>query len=252
MVLARDDVWTPQTFSRDEFASERFHYEPGQHVVFGGPTQQAGKTTLAFDLLKYHATIECPAYVIVSKPRDPVTLQRGTELKFRFVEYWPVEAKVSEMWDGKPRGYVIWPKFGDINKDVQRAHDVSAAALEDLYAKGVKGKPGTIVCDDTVVKSKLLGLDSQMTTHIAMAGAMDLGGWYFVQKPTGSGNASVWAYGNAYHIFLSRDKDRRNRARYDEIGGIDRGQVAEITLRLSPYQFLYLNGAGEMCIVDSK
>jgi hypothetical protein len=81
---------------------------------------------------------------------------------------------------------------------------------------------------------------------------MKLGGWYFVQKPTGSGNAAIWAYGNSYHVFLSRDKDRRNRVRYDEIGGFDRNQVSEITLRLEPYQFLYLNMDGEMCIVDSK
>jgi len=91
-----------------------------------------------------------------------------------------------------------------------------------------------------------------MTTHLAMAGAMKVGGWYFVQKPTGSGNAAVWAYGNSQHIFLSRDKDRRNRIRYDEIGGFDRNQVSEITLRLKPFQFLYLNGDGEMCIVDSR
>lgn len=246
------DTWTPVTFSRDEFARERFNYEPGQHVLFAGPTQQAGKTTLAFDLLAYVATPDFPAHVIVSKPTDPVTRKRGTELGYRFTEYWPVERKVSELVDGRPPGYVIWPKFGDIDNDVERASGVSAAVFRDLYAKGVKGKPAIIIADDTVVKSKLLGLDRYMTTHLAMAGAMDLGGWYFVQKPTNSGNAAIWAYGNSHHIFLSRDKDRRNRARYDEIGGIDRGQVADITLGLRPYQFLYLNGLGEMCIVDSK
>lgn len=251
-MLARDEVWIPETFGRDEFAAERFHYEPGQHVLFAGPTQQAGKTTLAFKLLEYHSSADCPAYVLVSKPSDRVTLEEGTRLGYRFTEYWPVESRVSEMWDGKPRGYVIWPKFGDIDTDAERASAVCASAYRDLYKKGVRGKPGILVSDDTVVKSKLLNLDRYMTTHIAMAGAMKLGGWYFVQKPTGSGNAAIWAYGNAYHIFLSRDKDRRNRARYDEIGGTDRNQVAEITLRLKPFQFLYLNTAGEMCIVDSR
>lgn len=246
------NTWMPVTFPRDEFASTRLEYEPGQHVLFAGPTQQAGKTTLAFKLLEYHATVDSPAHVAVSKPKDPVTLAEGTRLGYRFTQTWPVERKVSEMWDGPPRGYVIWPKFGDIDTDAENASKVTGALMRDLYAKGVKGKPAIMVVDDTVTKSKLMGLDRYMVTHIAMAGAMDLGGWYFVQKPTGSGNAAVWAYGNAYHIFLSRDKDRRNRVRYDEIGGIDRGLVAEITLKLKPFQFLYLNGAGEMCIVDSK
>jgi hypothetical protein len=252
MVLAASDVWTPVTFPRDEFASTRFDYKPGQHVLFAGPTQQAGKTTLAFKLLEYQATPEMPAYVAVSKPHDPVTLREGQRLGFRFVTTWPVERKVQELWDGKPPGYIVWPDFGDIDTDAETAYRVTSTLLRDRYKAGVKNQPGILVMDDTVVKSKLLGLDRYMTTHIAMAGAMKVGGWYFVQKPTGSGNAAIWAYGNAHHIFLSKDKDKRNRARYDEIGGLDRAQVAEMTLRLKPYQFLYLNGDGEMCIVDSK
>jgi hypothetical protein len=245
-------TWTPVTFPRDEFASTRFNYQPGEHVLFAGPSQQAGKTTLAFKLLEYQATPEFPAWVIVSKPKDPVTSREGTRLGFRRVDTWPVERKVQELWDGKPRGYLIWPHFGDIDTDAERASRVSAAVFRDRYAAGVKGDKGIIVADDTVVKSKLLGLDRYMTTHLAMAGAMDVGGWYFVQKPTGSGQAALWSYGNSSHIFLSRDKDRRNRLRYDEIGGVDRGLVGEITQNLKPFQFLYLNGKGEMCIVDSK
>jgi hypothetical protein len=248
--LASTAVWSPPVFSRAEFAQERFDYQDGQHIVYGGPTQRAGKTTLAFQLLEYCANPERPAFVAVSKPKDPVTLREGTRLGYRFVETWPVEHRIQELWQGKPSGYVVWPHFGDIDTDANQAAKVTGALLRDRYAQGVKGKKGILVCDDTVVKSKLLGLDRYMTTHIAMAGAMDLGGWYFVQKPTGSGNAAIWAYGNAYHVFLSRDKDRRNRVRYDEIGGFDRNQVSEITLKLRPFQFLYLNMNGEMCIVD--
>jgi len=251
-VTTQTATWLPVTFPRDEFASTRFDYKPGEHVVFAGPSQQAGKTTLSFKLLEYQVTPEFPAWVIVSKPKDPVTSREGARLGFRRVDTWPVERKVQELWDGKPRGYLIWPNFGDIDTDAQRASSVSAAVFRDRYAAGVKGDKGIIVADDTVVKSKLLGLDRYMTTHLAMAGAMDVGGWYFVQKPTGSGQAALWSYGNSSHIFLSRDKDRRNRLRYDEIGGVDRGLVGEITQHLKPFQFLYLNGKGEMCIVDSK
>jgi hypothetical protein len=157
------------------------------------------------------------------------------------------------MWDGKPSGYVIWPQFGDIDKDADHASQVTAALLRDRYAAGVKKQKGILVCDDTVVKSKLLGLDRYMTTHLAMAGAMKLGGWYFVQKPTDSGKTSLWAFENCFHRFLSGGStDRRMRDRYDEIGGFDRNQVASILPKLKPYQFLYLNMDGEMCIVDSR
>jgi len=251
--LHPDEVWDPEVIPREEFARDYFDYKPGQHVVFAGPTQRAGKTTLCFQLLEYTATPECPAYIAVSKPRDPVTEREMKRLGYRRVDNWPVEPKVGELFNGKPAGYVVWPQFGDMDNDVERAALVTGKLLRDRYAQGVKGKKGILVCDDTVVKSKLLGLDREMTTHIAMAGAMDVGGWYFVQKPTDSGRAAIWAYGNCEHIFISRDPDARNRARYDEIGGFDAHQVDAISQKLKPFQFLYLKRTGNrMCIVDSK
>jgi hypothetical protein len=80
---------------------------------------------------------------------------------------------------------------------------------------------------------------------------MDLGGWYFVQKPTDSGQASVWAYGNSAHKFISHESDKKNRRRYDEIGGFDTSLVARIAGSLDPYEFLYLNNKREMCIVEA-
>ncbi len=251
--LKAADRWTPEVIGREEFAQFYFWYEPGQHVVFAGPTQMAGKSTLAFKLLEYTATPECPAYIAVSKPRDPVTEKEMKRLHYRLVRTWPVERKLQEMWNGSPPGYVIWPEFGDIDTDVDKAAEVTAALLRDRYKMGIRGKKGILVCDDTVVKSKLLGLDRYMTTHIAMAGAMDVGGWYFVQKPTDSGKAAIWAYGNSEHVFISKDGDRKNRIRYDEIGGFDPHQVEQISLQLKPYQFLYLKRSGaRICIVDSK
>lgn len=252
MPLKQEDVWQLEVIPRDEFASERFIYKPGQHALFAGPTQRAGKTTLAFKLLEYTATPECPAYIAVSKPKDPVTEKEMKRLGYRLVQDWPVEPQFKEFFNGKPSGYVIWPRFGDMDKDVDRAADVTGRLLRDRYTQGVKGKAGILVCDDTVVKSKLLGLDQEMTTHIAMAGAMKVGGWYFVQKPTDSGRAALWSYGNSSHVFISNDPEKRNRVRYDEIGGFDSHQIEEISRKLKPYQFLYLGRPDVACIVDSK
>lgn len=252
--LKEADVWEPETIGRQDFCQSYFDYKAGEHAVFAGPTQSAGKTTLAFQLLEYTATPKLPAYIAVSKPKDKVTEHEGKRLGYRFVKTWPVPARVQDMWaENKPSGFVIWPDFGDIDADVDRAAKVTSDLLKDRYAKGVKDEAGILVMDDTVVKSKLLGLDRYMTTHIAMAGAMKLGGWYFVQKPTGSGDAAIWAYGNSEHIFISRDRDKRNRIRYDQIGGFDSHQVDEISKRLRPYQFLYLKRTGNyICVVDSK
>lgn len=245
-----DGLWV---FTRQEFCSRRFHYKPGQHVVFAGPTQRAGKTTLAFDLLEYTATPQLPAYVAVSKPHDPVSAKRGAELGFRRVESWPVSKRVRDYFNDPPPGYLIWPKFGNIDSDVARCAFVTARLLGDRYTAGVRRKHGILVLDDTMVKSKVMGLDKEMTTIIAMSGAMGLGGWYFVQKPTDSGRAAIWSYGNSEHLFLSKDPDARNRKRYDEIGGVDPHEVERATQRLKPYEFVYLKRTeGFMCVVGAS
>lgn len=238
---------------RDQFASRHFDYKPGHHVVFAGPTQRAGKTTLAFKLLEYVATPELPAYVAVAKPRDPQTEKEGKRLGFRRVSEWPVPPRTREIWEGKPPGYLVWPRFGDMNTDVETASRVTARLMGNVYTSGVKGKQAILVMDDTVVKSKIFGLDKEMTTIIAMGGAMGIGGWFFVQKPTDAGRAALWSYPNSEHLFLSKDPEKRNRIRYNEIGGFDSNRVYDAAQLLKPFQFLYLERThGYMCVVDAK
>lgn len=243
----------PVRYERAEFCSQVFEYKPGEHVVFAGPTQR-GKTTLSFQLLEYVATKEMPAYVAVSKPRDPTTEKWGRKLGFRTVRDWPPGPSVKAAFSEKPRGYLIWPKFGDIENDVANCSRITAALINDRYTQGVNGHKGILMCDDTVVKSKVYGLDTQMTTIVVMAGAMDLGGWFFVQRPTNAGQTALWSYGNAEHIFIFPDPDRRNRERLDEIGGVNPKYVREIaqTEYLDPFECLYIKRTGGlMCIVGA-
>lgn len=235
---------------RHDFAREYFDYKPGEHVVFGGPTQK-GKTTLAFDLLDPICTPDFPAYIAVSKPDDKVTRMRGHQMDLRFTTDWPAPVKLKEWYDGKPRGYVVWPQFGDIETDIPRSARVTSKLMADRYAKGAKGKRGILVMDDTMVKAKILGLDGQMTTIIAMGGAMGLGIWVFVQKPTDTGKTPLWAYDNAEHIFLTKGGDHRMLLRYSEIAGIDGTRVRQIIPTLGEYQFLYIHKSQDyLCIVD--
>jgi hypothetical protein len=243
----------PYYYSREEFCAEVFDYKPGEHAVFAGPTQR-GKTTLAFNLLQHCASKDCPAYVAVSKPRDPTTEKWGKKLGFRTVREWPPGPSFKAAFSEKPNGYVIWPKFGDINNDIDNCAVITASLINDRYTQGVNGHQGILMLDDTVTKSKVYKLDNQMTTVIVMAGAMDLGAWVFVQRPTGAGNTALWSYGNSEHIFLFPDPDKRNRERYDEIGGVDPRYVREIAQDkyLKPYECIYIKRTGGlMCIVGA-
>lgn len=239
---------------RKAFARD-FPYEDGDHVVFGGPTTR-GKTTLCFDCLPYIATPEKPAYVAVSKPDDKVTRQRGTALNYRFVEDWPPPPKLGEMLgNGKPSGYIIWPPFGDLNKDMERAAVVTERLLMDRYSAGAnprKNKGGILVMDDTMVKAKIMGLDKHMVTILAMAGAMKLGLWIFIQKPTDSGRTTLWGFENAKHLFFTKGGDEAMKRRYREIIGTDGLLAIKVIDSLEEFQFLYYNRVkGYMCIVGA-
>jgi len=244
----RDDgIWV---ISREEFAKRRFRYKAGQHAVFAGPSQN-GKTSLAFDLLDECSTVQLPAYVVVSKPTDPVSTKRGKDLGYRRVSDWPPKTLPRELIDGKPRGYLLWPKFGDMETDVDNARDVTYRFLAQTYAEGAKNKKAILVLDDTYLKAKVLGLDREMTTIHAMAGAMGIGAWTFVQKATGAGETTLMAYGAAEHVFLFHEPDRNYRRRYGEIGGVDPQLIERLVMSLKKYQCVYIARTGRyVCIVD--
>lgn len=243
--------------SRQAFCRDYFDYKKGEHAVFGGPST-FGKTTLAFDLLEYIATPDFPAYLAVSKPQDPVTEKRGRELNFRRVAEWPPPTKIQEMsmFGGqKPRGYLVWPPFGDLNIDMERCAAITEKLLMDRYTAGAnkKNTGGILVMDDTMIKAKIMGLDRHMVTILAMAGAMKLGLWIFVQKPTDSGRTTTWGYEQGIHLFFTKGGDARMLQRYVEILG-EHGPIAKkIIPTLEHFQFLYANKVtGHMCIVGAK
>jgi hypothetical protein len=245
-----DGIWV---IPRDEFCCCRIVIKPGQHIVFAGPTQN-GKTELAFCILEHVATPEIPAYVAVSKPRDPVTTKWGAKLGYRRSNEYPPPPKLKELLpEYKPSGYLIWPDMGNSETATANAANVTRKLINGAYSDGAKGKKCILVLDDTVIKSKMLGLDTEMTTVATMAGAMGISGWFFVQKPTDAGKTALWAFSQSDHIFIARDPDKRNRERYTEIGGFDSKEVERISQTLGIYQFLYLERKHRyMCIVDSK
>lgn len=239
-------------FKRQVFSESYFHFEKGQHVVFGGPTGR-GKTELAFELVRHIATPEYPAYIAVSKPDDKVSIQWGERLGYRRISEFPPSKKISEMrmFNGPPSGYLVWPKFGDIDLDIPNARRVHGKLISQTYSEGAKGKACILVMDDTMVKAKIMNLDGQMVTILAMAGAMGISLWIFVQKPTDSGRTTVWGYEQATHLFFTKGGDEKMLNRYAEIAG-DKGAIVKAVVpTLEPYQFLYLHKyEGFICIVD--
>jgi len=240
-----------RAFARD------FPYQRGDHVVFGGPSTR-GKTTLCFDLLEYVCSPTCPAYVAQSKPRDPVTESRSMELGFREVSEWPPQPKLGEMkmFGGqKPSGYLIKPPFGNLETDMEACAELTHELLMERYAAGASRKftGGILVMDDTMVKAKVMHLDGQMVTILAMAGAMNLGMWSFNQRPTDSGRTSLWAFEQAKHFFFTKGGDARMLKRYSELFGENSNVALSVIPTLNDFEFLYYHrDRGYLCVVGAN
>jgi hypothetical protein len=246
----------PVLIPRPVFAERHFDYTPGDHVVFGGPTQISGKTQLAYDLLGSVATPECPVFVAVSKPKDPVTTHYAALYGWRVVREWPTPKHVSEVFGNKKySGYVIWPKFGDLYADRGKVQAVLGELIAERYgasARSKKAKHGILMMDDTRDKEKVVGLRYEMTTVLSMAGAMGLGQWSFVQKPSQAGDTALMSYSAAKHWFLFRESTASAREYYGQIGGVDPHYIEHVLEHLGPRQAFYICRNGPtMAIVDS-
>jgi hypothetical protein len=253
----RSPEWTelPVVIPRHDFAEYYFDYEPGDHVVFGGPTQISGKTQLAFDLLEYAATPDCPAYVGVSKPKDKVTTYYAKLYEWKVVREWPPPKGIKELFGKKYTGYVVWPQFGHLHEDASNASRILGEMIAERYGASARSKKpqyGIIMMDDTRDKSRILRLDAEMSTVLAMAGAMGLGEWCFVQKGSEQGETARMAYPNATHVFLFRDPTVRGAEYYGDIGGVDPYYIQWVLSKLKPRQALYIGRRGPvLAIVDA-
>lgn len=233
-----------ETFGREEFLTQRWHYKPGEHVTFIAPTQ-SGKTWLAYQLLGHTATPKVPAIVLSMKPRDKTTTHFTKELGFRKVPAWPPAPSIH--WaTKKPPGYTLWPSaIRDPEADDANLHKQFSSAIRDSYYKGNR-----IIYGDELFGLTDIGLQRDLIRVWSRGASMGCALWGSTQKPS---HIPLWAYNQADHLFIAYDPDRENRKRYDEIGGVDPGLVRDTVglLDKERFQFLYVRRKGpNYCIVD--
>lgn len=237
-----DDFPEVERFDRMEFVTNRFHYEPGEHVSFIGPTG-SGKTTFAYQLLKEVSSPKLQGIVLVMKPRDKTAKDWNEALGYKIVRDWPPPMSV---WEPKKLpGYTLWPKFTfDPYRDNDTQEDIFRRCLMDSYKKGNR----IVFGDEAYSLANELNLGTELVTLWSKGRSMGTGLWAATQKPT---HVPLWLYSQAQHLFLHNDPDERARKRFDEIGGVDPKLVRTVVGKLAKHEWLYIRRDGpEMAIVS--
>jgi hypothetical protein len=226
---------------RQDFLENYWDYHPGQHVALIGPTQRAGKTTFAFQLLE-HTPDWIPAEVLVMKPRDRVVSANAQRLGLREVSTWPPPKRWGLLSTNENR-HVVWPKHSfDPQQDNENMHDVFRRAILSRYREG----DGICFADELYGLSVELGLYTETEAMLTRGGGMGAGLWYATQKPSGTqkGGISTFAYNSPTWMFLARDPDKRNRERFGEMEVGDPRDIENLTMQLPQYNWLCINRDG--------
>lgn len=249
MAKVEQPVRQVEVVDRQEFIQRRFRHRMGEHVTLIGKTQ-SGKTTLAFQLLDKVTTPALQAIVLVMKPRDAVPAEWMDRLGYRRTRHWPPLSS-SRFVPKRPRGWVLWPKLGNIDRDNAVLRTEFRNALSDSYSNSARRRTGgrIIFADEVVGLTQQLKLGDELDAIWMRGSSMHLGLWVATQRPF---HAPLHAYNAATHLFLHRDEDRRNVDRYRDIGGVDPDLVRDIVGTMDLHQFLYIRKTDHtMCIVDA-
>jgi hypothetical protein len=233
-------------YGRKEFVEEVFDYAPGQHVTILAPSG-GGKTHLGYQLLKEAATPECPAVVLVMKPRDETVTRFSRAARFRTVRRWPPPLRSA--LQGKPPGWVLWPPTTfdpDTDDAVQKA--VFSRAILSCYKRGDR----ILFADETYSLENELpqgGLTKPIRTVHTKGRSMGCGMWSASQR---AAYINRWAY-QAHHLFLGGETDEDAQKRFSEIGAaVDKALVRHVVANLRVHEFLYINrDERTMCIVEA-
>lgn len=228
---------------RDDFLRHRFDWKPGEHVVVLAPTGW-GKTHMLHELLETVATKECPAVVLIVKPKDSTVEKFRKRLGWRRIEDYPEPAARLRP---KTSGVVVWPRHRfDPELDEPRISKTMRRAILHSYRHGRK----ILVVDEAYSLGAEYGLDREMVTVLSKGRSMETAIFGASQKPS---HIPLWFYSQSEHLFLGNDPDKRARQRYAEIGGVDPKLVEHEVSGLRQREFLYIRRNGpngpEMAVI---
>jgi energy-coupling factor transporter ATP-binding protein EcfA2 len=211
----------------DEFMTDRFKWQQGEHVALIGPTGQ-GKTTLLTHLLPIHPYV----VVFATKPKDESMdglISTG---------YYPIKRWQSLDPKKFPRR-VLWPDAMTLDS-VSTQRDVFHDAFNRIYREG----GWTVAIDELWYVNNILKLEMDVKTYLLQARALGISLLAATQRPAW---VPLEVYDQSTHLFFWRDNDETNLRRLSGISFRSADLIRSVVADLERFQVLYINTrTGEM------
>jgi hypothetical protein len=255
-------------FSRREFFTERWDYQPGEQVFISMPTQ-GGKTRFMWDLMAA-TPHRRPPVGLVMKPRDPTPAQMTRAYGWKEIQAWPPPQRA--FWQKEPPGYTLWPRH-TLSLDpasLERTNDRIKAQFERCLMGSYKNGDQVVFVDEIYGLLGELGMEKTISALSNRGSGMGAALWYATQRPAGTVGAGLpgYLFDNPTHLFFGFTTVESSRKRISQIAGVDGRLVLsevenlQIVPTPTPYgvkpisELLYCNkngpGGGYMCIVGTQ
>lgn len=217
--------------TRSEAVEEfQYRHQPGEHVLFLGPTGR-GKTTLAASLLAQPATDD--ALIVGVKGKDPALARLGKPVKT-----WPRQQRWKPPFSKKedpPRIYRYEASFRK-ESDLVQVRDIVSRTFTWLWAQ----HDWTIYVPDLQVVSdpKMMGLGKQLEALLLTARSRGTSIWMDAQAPRWIPSA---ANDQTSHLLIFKNRDRRTVQRLREIAGLDMNIIEDVMDDMAYHAALWID-----------